>query len=168
MPRLDPTPEQRADMVIKKLEKVIKDSKESSAANKGGMSYRKWQNEARKEIISAILNAERCQSYKSNFFNRFLMLVGATTASLGFLGAIVAYGQTGRSLVAAVCVALGIIFIVMGFEWLTINNVKLYFSQRRDRKLARINDLDRQIKVLEQYLEDRLDDVKKESGYRGR
>ena len=79
-----------------------------------------WQNEARKEIISAILNAERCQSYKSNFFNRFLMLVGATTASLGFLGAIVAYGQTGRSLVAAVCVALGIIFIVMGFEWLTI------------------------------------------------
>jgi len=168
VPSLDPTPEQRADLVIKKLEKVIKESKEASSANKGGMSYRKWQNEAKKEIISAILNAERCQAAKSNFFNRFLMLVGATTASLGFLGAIVAYGQTGRSLVAGVCILLGIIFITMGFEWLTLNQIKLYFSQRRNRRMARINDLDKQIKVLEQYMEDRRDELKKESGFRGR
>lgn len=164
-----PTPEERADVVIMNLEKVIRESRESHnvgrlvhGARPKGMSFKKWQDAAREEIASAIRNSERVDSHNANLFNRFLMVCGACLASLGSMGIYVAWGKADKALVGAAGIVLGIVFIAMGSEWLVRRTIEDIMAERRARKLARIKDLDKQVKRLEAYLEDKRDFLKDE------
>jgi hypothetical protein len=167
--RLNPTPEERAELVIKHLEQTIREKRMGigplvKSTQQKGMSYRQWQEEAKKEIASAIRNAVKVKKSDTAFFNRFLMISGACLVALGFMGAYVAFGNVQKMFVAAAGMALGISFLILGFEWLFRVTLKEVQREIRVRKIARIRSYDKQIKNLEARLEKTRDTLKNELG----
>jgi hypothetical protein len=158
-------PEDRAQLVIKKLEQAIREKRIGvgplvKGKQQRGMSYKQWQKEAQKEISNAIKDALREKDSQDAFFNRFLMIAGACLVALGFMGAYVAFGDVEKMFVASAGMALGISFLALGFEWIFRLTFKEVTKNIRDKRLQKIKSYDRQLKILESKLEDTKDELK--------
>lgn len=161
------TPEQRADMVVRKLEQAIRDNRQTLPSPNGkkgasGMSLSKWQDVARVEITSAIRNAQREKTSESWMVNRLLMGTGAAVTALGFLGTVFSSGGGHRQLAAYVAVGVGLIFLMLGCEWPITKNRAKKKAEKRAKQLAKLNDLDKQIKRMEAHLENKKNIMKNE------
>lgn len=172
MRKFYPTPEERAELVIKKLEQIIKDNKEKMAQKAltpveilntpQGMSYKKWQDAAKVEMALAIRNAVLDEVKNNQMFQAFLMTTGICLTTLGFLGAAIAWGSIPKVLVATASSIIGIVLLVIGATWLLSGSIGEIIANRRQAKIARLNNLNEQVKKMENYLTDKKNHLKNE------
>ena len=165
----NPTPEERAELIIRRLEQIIHEEKAKRVSviksKQTGMSYRKWQDTARMEITAAIHNAERIATIDAWVINRLLMIGGSCLVSIGFLGAVFAMDRIDREIAAAVAAVFGVVFLSIGCEWPIRRAAKTYKAKKRAEAISRIINIDKQIKMMERHLQDKKDALKQEINY---
>lgn len=174
----NPTPAERADLIVKRLEEFIRDGKVARAerGQKGGISFRVWQDLARVEIANTVADAERTRVRDDRTVKRVLATAGASLASLGFLGAGVTFGDMDNQLAANIGMVAGLLLFLAGLELPFRRAVKGVSQWDRHRRLRRIRELDQQVRELERHLDRRrkalekrhgaLDDIEAETGGR--
>lgn len=158
MPQGDPTAPERADLVVTKLEKFIRDNKGFNR----GMSFRTWQDMARVEITKAIHSAEGTL-VKVRVENHWLLVILASTlVTVGFWGTVVA---VDRSYGIASAIIIGLAGLVLFIYLLsrTISRLTaVATSQERKREMRRIQNLMREIRMLRRELEKQKKQLEKE------
>ncbi|MEK9753996.1 MAG: hypothetical protein VW338_12425 [Rhodospirillaceae bacterium] len=144
-----PTPDERAEFVIMRLEKFIRDGRTLDE----GMSFKKWQAMARTEIAIAIAEAENSQDHDEIDSRRVLFVTAAAMITIGFWGTAVSFHDVPRLVAGIACgVAGGVLLFVAGHWRLRKWNNRRNGRERR-RRLGRIENLNRRIKRLETEIE---------------
>ena len=145
----NPTPDERAEFVILRLEQFIRDG----GALDEGVSLKKWQVMAKKEIAIAIAEAEEEQEYVKTQNQRILFVSAAAIVTIGFWGAAVSFQKVEGLLAGGVCVIAGCVLLsIAGGR----KAGKFYNRLRRKvrrRRLAHIEHLNKRIRRLELALE---------------
>ncbi len=161
---IGPTPEDRARMTVRVLEQAIRESRNDSglrmSSGRPGMSLKQWQDVAEIEIANAIRDAENEIYRNRKLGNRIAMTVAACLVTIGFFGVAVSWGRVDRAIAAAAGLAAGIGLFLAAAEM----PIRLSWRKRKARKRAErfenIRDLDKQIKRMEKFLEDRKKSLK--------
>ncbi|PKU21431.1 hypothetical protein [Telmatospirillum siberiense] len=141
-----PTPEQRADYLVRKLENLIREGK-----TERGMSFKTWQALARSELSNAFSDFER-QLLKSrqDAVGKRLILVGATAmVTIGFWGAALTVDRRYGDLVAYIFIGAGILLAGVLAEISFRRLANRYRTVAREKSFERIADFDKQLKRLE-------------------
>jgi hypothetical protein len=149
----DPTPDQRAELIVLKLEHYIRDNRTVR-----GVPYRTWQAMARAELTQAFIAvAEREQQIRRDVvMRRFLTIVAGSLITIGFWGAVVALDTHYATLSAILMflAGLGLLYAISDFS------IRRFWSsgapRRRRRTFRRIETFDRQIRRLERDLQKHL------------
>ena len=142
----DPTPSQRADYLVRKLENFIRDGKTEK-----GMSFKTWQALARSELTNAFAELERRTVRRDqDIAAKRIILVGVSTVvTIGFWGAVVAIDHRFGGLAAMICTGAGVLFLgvvaELGFRRLAIR----YRTLAREKSFERVADFDKQLRRLE-------------------
>ena len=77
----DPSPEERAEYIVKRLELFIRENREPFK----GMNFNKWQQLAKVEIANSLKDSERLrQDKKEQVSRRMLFIIGSSIATIGF------------------------------------------------------------------------------------
>jgi len=153
----NPTPEERADYLIKRLEQFIR---EGSTIGEG-MNFRQWQAMAKAEIANMIADAENSVQRDDVVTKRLLFVAAAAMVTIGFWGTAVSLHKIGYLAAALVCGFAGLVLMAVAGEWRFRKWRKRRRARDRAKRLARIEDLNRRIKKLEQELEDEAEDLEK-------
>ncbi len=142
----DPTPQQRADYLVRKLESFIREGK-----SEHGMSFKTWQAMARSELANAFTELERRQlRLRQDATGKRWILVGVTTAvTIGFWGTVVAFDRHFGPLAGWVCTAAGGLVAVLGVEMVWRRISRQYRTIAREKGFERIEDFDTKLKKLE-------------------
>lgn len=141
-----PTPEQRADYLIRKLENFIREGK-----SERGMSFKTWQALARAELANAFTDFER-QLLKSrqDATGKRLVLVGvATIVTVGFWGTAVTIDRRFGDLAAQIFIGAALLGVVVLAEMFFRRMANRYRTIARAKRFERIDDFDKQLKRLE-------------------
>ncbi len=147
-----PTPEQRADFVLRRLEQFIRDGRTIAE----GMPFRQWQEMARIEIANAIIGAENDHQDDFIVSRRLLFTVASALVTIGFWGALLAFERAHYLVVAIICVIAGLwLFAVIG-EWRVRKYVKGRRAKIRAKTLRRVENLTRRIRKMEIELKDEV------------
>ena len=147
-----PSPEERAEFIVKRLEEFIREKKSPE-----GMNFKQWQALCKAEIAAAIAAAVQEQTRGDAGLKRVLFTGAAALVTVGFWGMAVSLGRADYLLAGAVCLVAGIVFLGFLGEW--------SFSRWQDRRrvrarmetLARVGDLDKRLKALEKERETELE-----------
>ena len=154
----NPTPEERAEFVMQRLEQFIRDGRTVSE----GMNLKKWQDMARVEIANAIEESQTTAQDDEVVTKRLLFTFGAAFTTIGFWGGLWAYDQLHYVGAAFLCGAAGLIMIGVAMEW----RFRKYWKKRqvgvRQKSLRRCQDLTRRIKKMEHELEKEEKRLKKD------
>lgn len=141
-----PTPEQRADYLVRKLESLIREGK-----SERGMSFKTWQALARTELANAFCDFER-QLLKSrqDAVGKRMILVGVTTAvTIGFWGAALTVDRHYGDLAAYIFIGAGGLLAFLLAEIALRRLATRYQTVSREKSFDRIVDFDKQLKRLE-------------------
>lgn len=161
---IGPTPEDRARMTVRVLEQAIRESRNDASlrmsSGRQGMSLRQWQDVAEVEIANAIRDAENEIKSTRKIGNRIAMTVAACFVTIGFFGAAVSWGQVDRTLAAVASIAAGIGLIMVAAEVPVRFSWRKRKARKRAERFENIRDLDKQIKRMEKFLEDRKKTLK--------
>jgi len=152
----NPTPEERANVVIKQLEDFIRDKKKESL---GGMSFPEWQALARAEIAAAIKDAERSVYFEDCLINRVLIVGASTLVTIGFWGAAMSIDNSLEMTASLIIGVAGLVFFAIAFEWGARNISKRVAAKRRARSWDRVMAVDRRIKRMQKDIERRAKDI---------
>lgn len=159
----NPTPEERAEMAVRRLERFIREGgSKVSDTGRSGMSFKKWQDMAKVEIAAAVREAEIAEAAESKVFNLFLVVSGSCLVSLGFLGAVVAFGQMDKTFAAYTAGALGGVFLATSIVLMIRGYFKRVGAMIRASRISRIEQLDLQIKKMERMLEEKKGILRRE------
>jgi hypothetical protein len=139
-----PTPEQRADVVVRQLEKFIREGKSA----KGGMSFTTWQAMAKEEIVSVIRAHRHAVFEKERVARRMTLVVATTLVTLGFWGTTILIDKTYGAVAALIFGVSGLILAAIGIEWGIRFAVSRHLAEERIKNLAAIEGLDRKIRKL--------------------
>ena len=154
----NPTPEERADFIMQRLEQFIRDGRTVSE----GMNLQKWQEMAKVEIANAIVESQTDTKDDDVVTKRLLFTFGASFTTIGFWGGLWAFDQAHYVAVAFLCGAAGMIMIGVALEW----RFRKYLKRRkvgvRFGALRHSQDLTRRIKKLESDLEKEEKKLKKQ------
>jgi hypothetical protein len=152
----NPTPEERAHVIIKRLEKFIREGR----TDKGGIPFKRWQELAVYEVCNAIRDAERHWRGDQRFMTRGLAVGAAALVTIGFWGTVFASQQAPDRQTAAVILIVsgGVIFAILA-AWGIKRVEKYYQSTRRIDHFRRIFQFDRQLAQLDHDLERRLKEL---------
>lgn len=154
-----PTPEDRAQIVVRILEQAIREGRNETSlrtkSGRPGLSFRQWQDIAAVEIANAIRDAEAEVTRRKGVGNRIAMTIGACLVTLGFFGAAVAWGRVDRTLAAVAAFAAGVGLLLAAMEIPVRLSWRKARARRRARKFENIRSLDKQIRALERFLEDK-------------
>jgi hypothetical protein len=141
-----PSPQQRADYLVRKLESLIREGKSERA-----MSFKTWQALARSELSNAFTDFER-QLLKSrqDATGKRLILVGVSTVvTVGFWGAAVTIdrhlGDLAANIFIGAAFLITCVFAEIAFRRMSIR----YRMIAREKSFERIEDFDKQLKRLE-------------------
>ncbi len=152
----NPTPEERAHLIIKRLEQFIREGR----TERGGIPFKRWQELAVFEVGNAIRDAELYWRGDERFVTRGLAVGAAALVTIGIWGTVLASQLAPDRATAAVylIVAGGVLFACLA-GW-GIKRVDKYYqlSRRRDH-FVRIFNFDRQLAQLDVDLERRLKDL---------
>ncbi len=142
----DPTPQQRADYLVRKLENFIRDGKSAR-----GMSFKTWQGLARAELTNAFADVERqlLRSRQDVTARRLILLAATTAVSIGFWGMVVVLDHHFGLLAAWICTAAGVVAAVVAGEIAFRRLAARYRTIARQKGFERIEDFDQQLKRLE-------------------
>ncbi len=141
-----PTPQQRADYLVRKLENLIRQGK-----SERGMSFKTWQAMARSELSNAFADFER-QLVKSrqDALGKRLILVGVSMLlTIGFWGCVLTVDRRYGDLVAQIFTGAGILLAVILGEMAFRRMAARYKIVSREKSFERIEDFDKQLKRLE-------------------
>jgi hypothetical protein len=146
----NPTPEQRADFVAKRLEQFIRDGRTIGQ----GMNLKQWEDMAKAEIANAVTDAENC-AQKDDVVTKRLLFIGASTmVTIGFWGTLLAFDRASYLAVAIICGGAGFVLFAIAGEW----RFRKFWSRRRARKRAealhRVEELTVRIKRMERELKE--------------
>jgi len=152
----NPTPIERADVIVKRLEKFIREGR----SQRGGISFKRWQELAVHEVDNAILDAERHWRNDQRFVTRGLAIGAACLITIGFWGTLLAAEAAPDRQTAAIIliIAGGILFVVLG-TWGARRLHRYYKAGYRRDRFARISVFDRQLAQLDRDLEKRLKEI---------
>lgn len=161
-----PTPEDRAQIVVRILEQAIREGRNETSlrtkTGRPGLSFRQWQDIAAVEIANAIRDAEGEVTRRKGFGNRIAMTLGACLVTLGFFGAAVAWGRVDRTLAAVASLAAGAGLLLTAMEVPLRLSWRKARAKRRARKFENIRSLDKQIRALERFLEDKKETLEEQ------
>lgn len=152
----NPTPEERGDIVVMRLEQLIRDGR----THRGGISFRKWQELARHEVANAIRDAERYWRGDEKFITRGLWVGAAALITVGTWGTVLATQLApDRQTAALILLISGAVVLAVLGAW-GIKRLDKYhqFTRRRDH-FARVEEFDRQLARLDLDLEKRLKEL---------
>ena len=141
----NPTPEERAEYVILRLEQFIRDG---SKINEG-MSFKKWQAMAKTEIAIAVAEAENSQKHDEINSRRVLFISAAAMVTIGFWGTAVSFHNVGNLAAGIICTVAGLVLLGFGGGWRARKWNNRRQGKERRRSLARIENLNKRIKRLE-------------------
>lgn len=154
-----PTPEDRARIVVRILEQAIREGRNDTSlrtkSGRPGLSFRAWQDIAEVEITNAIRDAEQTEKKRRGFGNRVAMTIAACLVTIGFFGAAVSWGQVDRTIAALASFAAGVGLLLAAAEVPIRLSWRRRKSRGRARKFQNIRSLDRQIRQMERFLEDK-------------
>ena len=145
----NPTPEERAEYVILRLEQFIRDGRTLDE----GMSFKKWQSMAKTEIAIAVAEAENSQQHDEITSRRVLFVAAAAMVTIGFWGTAVSYHNVGNLAAGAVCTVAGLVLVAVAGGWRARKWNNTRQAKERRRRLARVENLNKRIKRLEGMLE---------------
>ncbi|SCA54915.1 conserved hypothetical protein [Candidatus Terasakiella magnetica] len=164
MGKHEPTPEERAEYIVKRLEMFIREKREPFK----GMNFNKWQQLARAEIANAMKDYQKTQYDENQVTRRMLFILGSTIATIGFWGVAAAFGKIDYMLAGMICLIAGIIVIAHAGEWMTRKMWKKAQARKRERAYNNAISLDRQIKQMEKELKGKAKDLEKTVAAMGR
>jgi hypothetical protein len=153
----DPTPQERADYLVRKLEQFIREGK-----TERGMSFRTWQAMARTELANAFADIEQrtAQTRADLTVRRILTVCAVALVTIGFWGAVLAvdhrYGPVASILVAVA----GLVLAAIAAEFATRRVLDRLKLQRRKTAFGKIEDFDKQLRKLETEIWRRLEKTK--------
>ncbi|CCQ74728.1 hypothetical protein [Magnetospira sp. QH-2] len=146
----DPTPQERADFVVRLLEDQIRDAKQASVK---GMSFRKWQQIARVEIANAVMDAEH-QLRTGEKIKLYLVVTLATAmVTIGFWGVVVSRSDMLNTFAAVSMGLAGLVVIAVVLGMMTNAAVKNWETRNRYTDWNRVLDLSKRIQILRIKLE---------------
>ena len=90
-----------AEFIVKRLEQFIRDGRTSGE----GVSFKKWQNMAKYEIIKSICEVKDQQYKDSLTFHLLIFISAAVIITIGFWGVAVSLGKVDHLLAALICFA---------------------------------------------------------------
>src|SRR5690606_11164439 len=108
----NPTPEDRAEYVVLRLEQFIRDGRTIDE----GMSFRKWQQMAKVEIANAVAEAEISQQKDDVVTKRLLFVAASAMVTVGFWGTAVSLHQGGHLWGAIVSGTAGFLLMAVACE----------------------------------------------------
>lgn len=142
----DPTPQQRAEYLVRKLENFIRDGKSAR-----GMSFKTWQAMARAELTNAFADLDQrllCSRHDATV--KRLVVMGTTTVvTIGFWGTVVVVDHRFGMLAAWICAAGGVLLAGVVGEIAFRRLATRYKTVARQKGFERIEDFDQQLKRLE-------------------
>ncbi len=144
-----PSPEERAEFVILRLEKFIREGRTIDE----GMSFKIWQQMAKTEIANALAEAENMQQKDDVVTKRLLFTTAAALVTVGFWGTAVSLHRVGYLAGGIVCFVAGLFLMGVAGEWRFRKWNKRKRAEKRARSLRRVEDLNRRIRRLEDELE---------------
>ncbi len=157
MSKNDPTPEERADYIVKRLELFIRENREPFK----GMSFQKWQQLARSEICNSLRDYDKSQYDENQVTRRMLFIIGSAIATIGFWGVAAAFGRIDYMLAGMIFLITGIVIIAHAGEWMTRKMWKKMQAKKRERAYNNAVSLDRQIKQMEKELKNKAKEMEK-------
>lgn len=142
----DPSPQQRADYVVRKLEHFIREGK-----SEHGLSFKTWQAMARAEIANAFADIEERQArHRADLTMRRMLIVGAAAlVTIGFWGTVLAVDHRYGELSAVLLIIAGLVLAALAIELGLRRTLNRLTQRRRNSALGRIEDFDRQLRKLE-------------------
>lgn len=156
----DPTPEERADYIVKRLELFIRENREPFK----GMNFSKWQNLARAEIANSMHDVEARFRNTNQVSRRVLFTMGSCISTIGFWGVAAAFGRIDYMLAGMICIIAGIIIIAHAGEWAIRGLWRKSAAAKRERSYKNAVALDRQIKAMEKDLKNKAKELEKTLG----
>lgn len=154
----NPTPEERAEFIMARLEQFIRDGRTVSE----GMNLRQWQDMAKVEIANAIVETQLNAQDDDVVTKRVLFTFGASFTTIGFWGGLWAYDKLHYVGAAFLCGAAGLFMIGVAMDW----QFRSFWKRRqmgvRQKSLKRVQDLTRRIKKMEHELEQEEKRLEKE------
>jgi len=154
---LNPTPEQRAEYILYRLEQFIREGRTVGE----GLSFRKWKIMAKTEIAINIAEIELDRKKEDRTEKRLLFTFGAALITIGFWGTAVSLTRVGYVAGALVIGFSGLALIGVASEW----QIRKWFTKnraiKRHQTLRRVENLNKRIKKLERELEKEEKGLKK-------
>ncbi|MBT6609281.1 MAG: hypothetical protein HOB37_12595 [Rhodospirillaceae bacterium] len=144
-----PKPDERSNYVIMRLEQFIREGRTLDE----GMSFKKWQAMARTEITIAIAEAENSQDHDEINSRRILFVAASAMITIGFWGTAVSFHDVGRLAAGIVCSVAGLVLLGVAGGWRMRKWNNRRKSKDRRKRLARLENLNKRIKRLENDLE---------------
>ena len=144
-----PTPEERADFVVKRLEQFIRDHRSVDA----GMSFKQWADMARTEIAVTIIDAEISYQKDDVVSNRLIISAASSFITIGFWGTLFAFDKAQHLIVGIICIIAGMWLFAVAGKWRFRNFFRMYGAKKRTKSLRCIEGLNRRIKKMEKQLE---------------
>lgn len=154
-----PTPEERADLVVMRLERFIREHRTVSQ----GVSFRKWQDMARAEIADMLRDVEGRYARESRTLERALMVLGVGLATVGLWGTALAIDAAPDRVLAGILIMFGGLLVlwavgVLGFR----SPFRRFQAVQRRQTFDRVRSLNRKVADLEHALKKRQKALEKE------
>ena len=151
----DPTPEQQADYLVRKMEQTIRDNRTAK-----GMSFATWQTIAREEIINVLRAAERRNGVHDRLVARLVLVSASALVTIAFWGTLVTINQSYGLVAGIITMVAGAALLFVGADYGIRRAIAGYSKQKRGERLANIEDLDRSIKRMENRMQKKRDQMK--------
>lgn len=152
-----PTPEQRAEFVLMRLEQFIRNGRTIAE----GMNFKQWRDMARVEIANAIAAASQDRQDGQMLTRRILFTAASAFVTIGFWGTMLAFGKASYLTIAIIFGIVGAwLFAVIG-EWPFRHFIKRRQARNRARILYRVENLTKRIRKMEIELKDEEKRLKK-------
>jgi len=158
--RGNPTPDERAEFVLQRLEQFIRDGRRLGE----GMSLRQWEEMAKMEISNALLDAENVRQEDNVVTHRFVVSIAAALVTIGFWGTLVSFDKASYLVTAIIISIAGFWLFAIAVEWRVRKYWKKHQARKRMRALGRVEELTKRIRKLERELEDEEKDLKEKAG----
>lgn len=154
-----PTPDQHADIVVRQLEKFIREQRGPK-----GMNFSSWQAMARKEIADAIRSHKKGRFETERVRRRMAAVVAACLITVGFWATTILVDKSYGAAAALITGAAGLILMAILLEWLIRRAVAQHLAETRVADLTAIENLDRKIKRLKRDMERKMSEMEEEAG----
>lgn len=152
----NPSPAQRADFVVRRLEQFIREGRTFAE----GMSLRQWQDMARFEIANAVAAAENAAKDDDQVTRRVMFTVAAALVTVGFWGTLFSFDKAPYLVVAFIFTITGLVTLAVVGEWRFVKYFRRHQARKREKSIHRIEDLTRRIKRMEKELEKESDGLR--------